>query len=50
MAGASGHVTTIFPEDRGLRLIYGEPRAAAAQGRRDRPGNRALLRGVSGVA
>jgi molybdopterin/thiamine biosynthesis adenylyltransferase len=25
VAGASGHVTTIFPEDRGLRLIYGEP-------------------------
>ncbi len=25
VAGASGHVTTIFPGDRGLRLIYGEP-------------------------
>jgi molybdopterin/thiamine biosynthesis adenylyltransferase len=25
VAGASGHVTTIFPEDRGLRLVYGEP-------------------------
>jgi molybdopterin/thiamine biosynthesis adenylyltransferase len=25
VAGASGHLTTIFPEDRGLRLIYGEP-------------------------
>ncbi len=25
VAGASGHVTTIFPEDTGLRLIYGEP-------------------------
>jgi molybdopterin/thiamine biosynthesis adenylyltransferase len=25
VAGAAGHVTTIFPEDRGLRLIYGEP-------------------------
>ena len=25
VAGSSGHVTTIFPGDRGLRLIYGEP-------------------------
>jgi molybdopterin/thiamine biosynthesis adenylyltransferase len=25
VAGASGHVTTIFPADKGLRLIYGEP-------------------------
>jgi molybdopterin/thiamine biosynthesis adenylyltransferase len=25
VAGASGHVTTIFPEDTGLRSIYGEP-------------------------
>ena len=25
VAGATGHVTTIFPEDTGLRLIYGEP-------------------------
>lgn len=25
VAGSSGHVTTIFPEDTGLRLIYGEP-------------------------
>jgi molybdopterin/thiamine biosynthesis adenylyltransferase len=25
VAGASGHITTIFPEDRGLRLVYGEP-------------------------
>jgi molybdopterin/thiamine biosynthesis adenylyltransferase len=25
VAGSSGHVTTIFPEDKGLRLIYGEP-------------------------
>jgi len=25
VAGASGHVTTIFPDDAGLRLIYGEP-------------------------
>jgi molybdopterin/thiamine biosynthesis adenylyltransferase len=32
VAGASGHVTTIFPEDRGLRLIYGEPRHLPAKG------------------
>lgn len=32
VAGASGHVTTIFPEDRGLRLIYGEPRGLPAKG------------------
>lgn len=25
VAGASGHLTTIFPEDEGLPLIYGEP-------------------------
>ena len=25
VAGASGHLTAIFPEDRGLRLVYGEP-------------------------
>lgn len=25
VAGISGHVTTIFPEDSGLELIYGEP-------------------------
>ena len=24
VAGGSGHVTTIFPEDQGLRLVYGE--------------------------
>jgi molybdopterin/thiamine biosynthesis adenylyltransferase len=24
VAGSSGHVTTIFPEDQGLKLIYGE--------------------------
>ncbi len=24
VAGAFGHVTSIFPEDRGLKLIYGE--------------------------
>ncbi|MFO7709568.1 MAG: HesA/MoeB/ThiF family protein [Desulfobacterales bacterium] len=32
VAGASGHVTTVFPEDRGLRLIYGEPRDLPAKG------------------
>ena len=25
VAGLSGHITTIFPEDRGLKLIYGRP-------------------------
>jgi molybdopterin/thiamine biosynthesis adenylyltransferase len=25
VAGASGHLTAVFPEDRGLRLVYGEP-------------------------
>ena len=25
VAGLSGHITTIFPEDRGLKLIYGPP-------------------------
>ncbi len=32
VAGASGHVTTIFPGDRGLRLIYGEPYALPVKG------------------
>jgi len=32
VAGASGHVTTIFPDDRGLRLIYGEPRDLPRKG------------------
>jgi len=32
VAGASGHVTTIFPEDRGLRLIYGEPQNLPLKG------------------
>lgn len=32
VAGASGHVTTIFPGDRGLRLIYGEPGNLPAKG------------------
>jgi len=32
VAGASGHVTTVFPEDRGLRAIYGEPASAPRKG------------------
>jgi len=32
VAGASGHVTTIFPEDTGLRLIYGEPEQLPPKG------------------
>lgn len=32
VAGSSGHVTTIFPEDAGLRLIYGEPQNAPLKG------------------
>ena len=32
VAGTSGHVTTIFPEDRGLRLIYGEPQNLPLKG------------------
>jgi molybdopterin/thiamine biosynthesis adenylyltransferase len=32
VAGASGHVTTIFPEDRGLRLIYGDPQNLPLKG------------------
>ena len=32
VAGASGHVTAIFPEDRGLRLIYGEPQELPLKG------------------
>jgi molybdopterin-synthase adenylyltransferase len=32
VAGSSGHVTTIFPEDTGLRLIYGEPQNAPLKG------------------
>ena len=32
VAGTSGHVTTIFPEDRGLRLIYGEPQHLPLKG------------------
>jgi molybdopterin-synthase adenylyltransferase len=32
VAGASGHVTTIFPEDPGLRLVYGEPQRLPRKG------------------
>jgi molybdopterin/thiamine biosynthesis adenylyltransferase len=32
VAGSSGHVTTIFPEDRGLRLVYGEPQHLPLKG------------------
>lgn len=32
VAGASGHVTTVYPGDRGLRLIYGDPAKAPRKG------------------
>jgi len=32
VAGLSGHVTTIFPEDPGLELIYGEPHQGPRKG------------------
>jgi molybdopterin-synthase adenylyltransferase len=32
VAGASGHVTAIFPGDRGLRLVYGEPQGLPLKG------------------
>lgn len=32
VAGASGHVTTVFPEDRGLRAVFGEPESAPRKG------------------
>lgn len=32
VAGLAGHVTTVFPEDPGLKLIYGEPDALPSQG------------------
>jgi molybdopterin/thiamine biosynthesis adenylyltransferase len=32
VAGASGHVTTVFPDDTGLRLIYGEPEQLPLKG------------------
>lgn len=32
VAGASGHVTTVFPQDRGLSLIYGENGSSTEKG------------------
>jgi len=32
VAGAAGHITTIFPEDPGLQMIYGDPDKAPAKG------------------
>lgn len=32
VAGSYGHITTIFPEDPGLKLIYGDPRNAPEKG------------------
>jgi molybdopterin/thiamine biosynthesis adenylyltransferase len=32
VAGASGHITVIFPQDRGLRLVYGEPQSLPLKG------------------
>ena len=32
VAGATGHVTTIFPADKGLRLIYGDPQQVPLKG------------------
>jgi len=32
VAGLSGHITTIFPEDRGLELIYGQPDLLKSRG------------------
>jgi molybdopterin-synthase adenylyltransferase len=32
VAGGSGHITTIFPEDHGLRLIYGDPQNVPIKG------------------
>jgi len=32
VAGASGHLTVIFPQDRGLRLVYGEPQGLPLTG------------------
>ena len=32
VAGASGHVTTVFPEDPGLATIYGQPGESAQKG------------------
>ena len=32
VAGATGHVTTIYPQDKGLELIYGDPARIPSQG------------------
>ena len=32
VAGAAGHITTIFPQDQGLHLIYGDPEKAPQRG------------------
>ena len=32
VAGATGHVTTIYPQDQGLKLIYGDPDKIPSQG------------------
>lgn len=32
VAGSTGHVTTIFPQDQGLKLIYGDPDKIPPQG------------------
>ena len=32
VAGATGHVTTIFPQDQGLKLIYGDPDKIPSKG------------------
>ena len=32
VAGTSGHLTAIFPQDRGLRLVYGEPGSLPLKG------------------
>jgi molybdopterin/thiamine biosynthesis adenylyltransferase len=32
VAGTTGHVTTIFPADQGLRLVYGDPQKAPLKG------------------
>ncbi len=39
VAGVSGHVTTIFPGDQGLKLIYGKPELAAEKGAETSLGN-----------
>lgn len=32
VAGAAGHITVVFPQDRGLRLVYGEPESLPLKG------------------